>query len=265
MRLEWRGREIEIRELGQGPALLLIHGYPLDGAMWSAVSRRLSDRFRVLKPDLPGRPDNPAEPDGSIESYADFIQSVAAAAGEPFGLVGFSMGGYVALALMKRRPAAVRALALVDTRAVADDESVRAKREEAIAILRQRGVEPIAESMLPKLLASASIARRDLADRVRRIILRQRAETLISDLQAMRDRPDLTAFLSEISVPTLVVVGGDDVITPPAESEEMARAIPSGRLVTIPGAGHLTPMENPIAVEQALGDFFGSALGGAIS
>jgi pimeloyl-ACP methyl ester carboxylesterase len=260
VRLKWRGREIEIRELGQGPALLLIHGYPLDGAMWSAVSRRLSDRFRVLKPDLPGRPDNLAEPDGSIESYADFIQSVAAAAGEPFGLVGFSMGGYVALALMKRRPEAVRALALVDTRAVADDEATRAKRVEAIATLQAEGVEPIAESMLGKLLAPASLARRELVDRVRRIILRQKADTLKSDLLAMRDRADSTELLREIAVPTLVVVGEHDVISPQAECEMMAKAIPNAKLVTIPGAGHLTPMETPGSVAESLGGFFASSL-----
>src|SRR6266498_458994 len=140
VQLEWKGKIRDFRETGEGRPVVLVHGYPLDGAMWSAVTRRLSDRFRVFKPDLPGRPENPVEPDGSMESYADFIEAVVQAAGEPVGLAGFSMGGYVALAVMKRRPAAVRALALVDTRAVADDPAARAKRDEAIATLREKGV-----------------------------------------------------------------------------------------------------------------------------
>jgi len=256
MKVAWGGQSIEVREAGQGPAVLLLHGFPLDGGMWSGVARRLSERFRVVKPDLPGRPDNPAAGTGNIEEYADYADAILRALDASAGLAGFSMGGYAALALMKRRPARVRALALVDTRAVADDEPARAKREEMIATLLERGVEPIAESMLPKLLAPGSLARRDLTERVRRIMLRQSAAALESDLKAMRDRPDSTAFLSEISVPTLVVVGEHDAISPPAEAETMAKAIPGARLVTVPAAGHLTPMESPAAVASALGDFF---------
>src|SRR5262249_62202886 len=98
--------------------------------------------------------------------------------------------------------------------------------------------------------------RSHVAECARRIRLRQGAGALEWDLKAMRDRPDSTAFLSEISVPTLVVVGEHDAISPPAEAETMAKAIPGARLVTVPAAGHLTPMESPAAVASALGDFF---------
>ena len=260
MKVIWQGQEVAIREAGSGPALLLLHGYPLDGGMWSGVARRLSDRFRVLKPDLPGRPDNPAEATGRIDDYADFIGAILEGLTPPVGVAGFSMGGYVTLALVKRRPKGIGALALIDTRAGADDEAGRARREDAIEMVRTKGVDAIADSMLEKLLSASSFARRDLVDRLRRIILRQQAASLESDLKAMRDRPDSRAFLAEIAVPTLIVVGDSDVLTPPSASEEMAAAIPDSRLVTIPGAGHLTPMESPVAVARALGDFFGSAL-----
>ncbi len=253
---------VPVREAGQGPTLLLLHGYPLDGAMWSSVARRLSDRFRVLKPDLPGHGENGSRPGGSIDSYADFLSAVIDASGGPVGLAGFSMGGYVALALLKRRPDQVSALALVDTRAVADDEATRAKRDESLALLRQSGVEPIAEAMLPRLLAPESLQRADVAERVRRILRRQSAAAVESDLVAMRGRPDSVAFLREIAVPTLVVVGEKDVIAPPAEAQAMAEAIPGARLAVIPGAGHLTSMESPAAVARALGDFFAEALSG---
>src|SRR5215471_17546540 len=99
MRLDWQGEVAQVRELGQGPTLLLVHGYPLDGAMWSSVARRFSDVFRVVKPDLPGRPDNPGPPEGSIDSYTDFLEFVLGQLEAPVGLAGFSMGGYAALAL----------------------------------------------------------------------------------------------------------------------------------------------------------------------
>ncbi len=259
--LNWGGAPVRVREMGSGPALVLVHGYPLDGAMWSSVARRLSTRFRVLKPDLPGHGENPSPPEGSIDAYADFVSAVVEESGGPVGLGGFSMGGYVALALMKRHPAAVRALALVDTRAVADDDATRARRDEALATLAASGVGPIAEAMLEKLLSPEARTRADLAERVHRIMIRQTAAALASDLTAMRGRPDSVPFLGQITVPALVVVGSEDAISPPAECRAMAEAIPGARYVEIEGAGHLTPMERPKEVAGALEPFFAEALG----
>ncbi|HEY6929278.1 MAG TPA: alpha/beta fold hydrolase [Thermoanaerobaculia bacterium] len=260
MRLKFMGQSLEVRESGAGRTLVLVHGYPLDGAVWSSLSRRLSDRFRVLKPDLPGRIDNPADPASSMASYADFIEKVVESADSPVGLAGFSMGGYVCFELMKRRPSSVHALALVDTRANADDETGRANRQAAIATVRAEGVGPIAEAMLPKLLSPDGMKRAELVERVRRIILRQSPQTIESDLAAMRDRPDSTDFLAHLAIPTLVVVGEHDTISSPAESRAMSQKIPGARFLEIAGAGHLTPLEKPAAVAQALGDFFSDAL-----
>jgi len=260
MKLDWNGRSLEVRESGTGPAIVLVHGYPLDGAMWSSVARNLSDRFRVLKPDLPGRADNPAGSEGSIASYADFIEALVASADSRVGLAGFSMGGYVCLELMKRRPPSVKALALVDTRASADDEGGKANRAAAIATLRAEGVGPIAEAMLPKLLSPDGMKRTDLVERVRRIMLRQTPDTIESDLTAMRDRSDSTDLLAQLALPTLVLTGEHDGISPPEVSRAMAQKIPGARFIEIAGAGHLTPLEQPTAVAQALGDFFGETL-----
>jgi pimeloyl-ACP methyl ester carboxylesterase len=114
--------------------------------------------------------------------------------------------------------------------------------------------------MPAKLLSSESVGRPDLLERVQRMISRQKPETVEADLVAMRERPDSTSFLPEITVPTIVIVGEQDVLTPPADSEAMAGAIPGARLVTVPGAGHLTPMERPRAVAEALGEFFSATL-----
>jgi 3-oxoadipate enol-lactonase len=263
MDILWKGQSARVREMGSGPPVVLIHGYPLDGAMWSGVSRALMSRFRVVKPDLPGRGDTVAPSAGSMEDYADFLEAILQALETPAGLAGFSMGGYAALALARRRPEKLAALALVDTRAQPDDEAGRAKRDEAIATARSGGVQPIADAMIGKLLSPASLGNRDLVERVRRIMLRQTPETVAGDLAAMRDRADARPALSGIAVPTLVVVGAEDALTPPADAEAMAAAIPGARLATIPGAGHLAPMERPGAVAAALGDFFAAALGPA--
>ena len=149
---------------------------------------------------------------------------------------------------------------MVDTRAPADDEGGKAKRDEAIATVHSAGVPAIADAMIPRLLDPASLHNRDLGDRVRRIMLRQSTDTLEADLTAMRERPDSTPLLAGISIPTLVVVGDHDALTPPSDAQAMADAIPGARLVTIPAAGHLTPMERPGAVAKALAEFFAPAL-----
>jgi 3-oxoadipate enol-lactonase len=261
MRVNWKGSEAEVREIGSGPTVVLVHGFPLDGAMWSGVARAMSTRLRVLKPDLPGR-GSTEPPAAGIEEYADFLKAIADAVDGPVGVAGFSFGGYIALALMRRRPGNVRALALVDTRASGDDDAARAKRDETIASVRANGVASLVEGMPSKLLAPESLGRHDLLERVQRIISRQKPETMEADLAAMRDRPDSNDLLPAITVPTLVIVGERDALTPPADSEAMAAAIPGARLVTVPGAGHLTAMERPKAVAEALADHFSSALGG---
>lgn len=260
MDLDWKGQTVRVREFGQGPNVVLVHGYPLDGAMWSGVARVLSERFRVFKLDLPGHGENPAAAGGTMDDYAGFLEAVLGQVEGPRGVAGFSMGGYALLALMKRAPSNVSALALVDTRARADDEAGRAGRDASIQAVRNGGTAAIADAMVEKLLSPAGRQNEGLVERLRRIILRQKPETVESDLAAMRDRSDSSAFLPQISIPTLVLCGDADALTPPPESESMAQAIPGARFVLIPGAGHLTPMERPGAVASNLAEHFASAL-----
>ena len=262
MNLEWKGEPVAVRELGQGPPVVLVHGYPLDGAMWSGVARALSTRFRVFKPDLPGRGENPTLPAGSIDDYADFIGAILGHLPGPAGLAGFSMGGYVAFGLLRAGAPNVGALALLDTRAGADDDAGKSARETSIAAVRSGGAAAIVDGMMARLLAPASLQNASLVERLRRMVLRQKPETIESDLTAMRDRPDSTGLLAGIAAPTLVLAGAEDALTPPAECEAMAAAIPGARYVPIPAAGHLTAMERPGAVAAALSEFFAANLAG---
>ena len=260
MDLEWKSQTVRIREFGQGPSVLLVHGYPLDGAMWSGVARSLSERFRVFKLDLPGHGENPAPAGGTMEDYAGFLEAVLTQVKGPAGIAAFSMGGYALLSLLRRSPSNAAALALVDTRARADDEAGRTGREAAIQAVRAGGAAGIVDAMVEKLLSAAGRSNEGLVERLRRIILRQKPEALESDLAAMRDRPDSVDLLPGISVPTLVITGEADVITPPSEGESMASAIPGARYLQIPGAGHLTPMERPGAVASSLAEHFAATL-----
>ena len=260
MRAKYQTRNVAVREEGAGPAVVLVHGYPLDGDMWSDVSRRLAPKFRVLRPDLPSRRDTPHPPRPSLAEYAAWIGAVIDAAGGRAGVAGFSMGGYVLFELLRARPETVAAAAFVDTQAGADDAKGREARNRAIFTAREMGPSAVSDRMVPKLLSAGGRSRPDLVARVRAIVRRQNPNSIENDLLGMRDRADSTASLGSIRVPALVVVGSEDAITPPAKAEEIAKGIPGAALVAIPGAGHLSPMENPDAVASALSAFFDKAL-----
>jgi pimeloyl-ACP methyl ester carboxylesterase len=237
------------------PVLLLVHGFPLDSRMWKRQADALSGELEVIAPDLDGH--GPAPQGLPQESMEGIVRSLAArldAAG--VGAVhvgGLSMGGYIALAFMRLFPERVKSLILIDTKATADTEAGRQGRDELAAKIGEQGALVAAQAMLPKMFTE------EVDEKVRKEaeqwMLEQPPSALVADLKAMRDRPDSTPLLPQISVPTLVVVGEQDPITPPAEAEAMAGAIPGARLVTISGASHLAPVERPDAVNQALADF----------
>jgi pimeloyl-ACP methyl ester carboxylesterase len=260
MRVSYQMRRVDVREEGRGPLVVLIHGYPLDGDMWSPVSAILSKRFRVLRPDLPARRDTPRPPEPGIGLYADWIQSVLGAANEPTGVAGFSMGGYVLFELLRRKAENIRGAAFVATRADSDTDAERLARNSAIFTAREMGPLAISERMVPRLLSPAG--RRDpaLTESVRAIVRRQNPNSIENDLLAMRDRPDYSAELSGIAVPVLAIAGAEDAIIGEAAMKKIADGTPNGRFVSVAGAGHLAPMEKPEDVARELGAFFGDAL-----
>jgi 3-oxoadipate enol-lactonase len=237
-----------------GPALLLVHGFPLDSGMWEAQLEGLADGAYIIAPDLSGhgRSDVPPGP-YSMDQHADDLAALLDYLGIPKAIVaGLSMGGYVTMAFWRRHPERVAALALLDTRASADTPEAGAGRSATIERVRERGVVVLEEEMMPRLLSTENQANEELAGRVREIVLRQPAEGMMNALAAMRDREDSTATLATMNVPTIVVGGERDVITPPEVIVTMAKEIPDGRAVLIVNAGHMSPMENPGEVNMAL-------------
>jgi pimeloyl-ACP methyl ester carboxylesterase len=249
-------------DIGRGPAVVLLHAFPLARAMWRPQVEALQGDYRVITPDLRGFGGGRASADApSVETMADDVaalldeQKVAG----PVVLGGLSMGGYVALAFARRHPARLRGLVLADTKADPDDAEGRANRDRLIAFAEQNGARAVIDQMLPKLLGADTTARRpEVVEEVRGIASRQTVAGIVGALKGLRDRPDSTPGLASIAVPTLVLVGRDDTLTPPAKSEEMAARIPNARLVVLDGAGHLSNLEQPERFNAALRSFLQS-------
>ena len=251
-RVSVHGLELSLDDRGSGPELLFVHGYPLDGSLWRHQAGAFPG-WRTLIPDLRGFGRSDAPDLGySMATYADDLAAMLDTLGvDDVVLAGLSMGGYVAFEFLRRHRPRVRALALVDTRATADSAAGRKGREIALAGAREGGAPLIAEKMLPKLLAKS--APHELAEQVRAMMAAAPVPGLLGALAAMRDRPDSTDLLPGLKgLPTLVVVGAEDVLTPPREAEGMAKAIPGAKLAIIPNAGHLPPLEQPEAFNRHL-------------
>ena len=242
---------------GEGPVALFLHGFPLDHGMWDGQRAGLADVRACVAPDLRGfgASGSLREETLTMEQHArDAVALLDAIGVEQADVVALSMGGYVALSLWELHPERVRSLALVDTRAEADDEAGRAKRDEAIERLLSDGREAFAAGMLGALVGPEAPAAARAA--VRDMIEGTSYETIAAALRGMKVRADRTALLESISIPAMVVCGEHDVITPPALSEGMAARIPGARLELVAGSGHMAPLEKPELVNDALRSFW---------
>ncbi len=245
---------------GTGPAVVLLHGFPLDRTMWDAQVRALSPGYRVIAPDLRGHGRSPA-PDGAYtmdqmaEDVVELLDGLEIQG--PVVLGGLSMGGYVSLALALNHPERVRALVLTDTRALADSPEAAAAREQtARAVLKAGGLDDVIEGMVARLFARSTFHDRPaLVPPIQDVMERTSPMGVAGALRGMALRPDRRPRLKEITCPTLVVVGDCDVISPLDEMKALADAMPGARFQVIRGAGHLSPYESPDAFNSALLEF----------
>jgi pimeloyl-ACP methyl ester carboxylesterase len=261
-----RGIEVAYEDAGRGePAdassprmpVVLLHGFPFNRSLWREQWESLSETYRVVAPDLRGHGETEVAATATMEEMAEDLAALLDGLKVERAVVGgVSMGGYVALAFLRAHPGRVVALVLVDTRAQADTDEGRRAREEAARRAEAFGMAPIADSMLPRLLAPATRERRpDVVARVREMILGMKPEGAAAVLRGMAARRDQTDLLEKIDVPTLVVVGSDDVIASPAEAEAMRARIRGARLVEIGDAGHVPCVERPGEFNRALAQF----------
>ena len=214
--------------------------------MWADVKPRLATAgWDVVAPDLPG-------PDAAddLGAWADRLLRTVDG---PIVPVGASMGGYVCFELWRRARERIRALGLVSTRASGETDESRRGRDDNIRLLDEDGVVALWARLEPKLFAETPAS--EVVARAREIALEQGAERLATALAAIRDRADATALLAEMDVPVLVVAGDGDLLIDPSEADAMAQALPRPRLVRVPGAGHLVPLERPEEFASALVSF----------
>jgi pimeloyl-ACP methyl ester carboxylesterase len=251
-------------ESGQGLPVVLLHAFPLSSAMWSAQLTGLGDRCRVIAPDQRGFGDTPLGGDPSSLAKP----SIATAADDVVKLLdrleieqavmgGSSMGGYVAMALLRRHPERVRALILANTKASADADAAAANRERiAAAVQAAHSSDLLLDEVFPKLLGATTTAKRpEIVDLVRTIVKSAPPASVAWAQRAMAARPESFETLRGATVPSLIVTGDEDQLMSQQDAEAMAEALPDSRLVKIPGVGHLSPLEDPAAFNAAAGAF----------
>ncbi|OLB09134.1 MAG: hypothetical protein AUH06_00495 [Gemmatimonadetes bacterium 13_2_20CM_69_27] len=245
---------VEVR--GDGPPILLVHGFPFDRTMWRHQLAALP-RWKRIAPDLRGAGASSAAAAGdgaSVTRYADDLVAILDALGVRTAAVcGLSLGGYVTFELLRRHADRVSAVLLVDTKHEPDAPATKRERDELAALTERDGPEALVSRLLPKLLAPETQS--EVAEQVREMARRWSVPGLVGALQALRDRPDSTETLRQIRVPTLVLAGSEDQISPPAGARAMAALIPNAQFHVVPAAGHLAPLEQPLATTRVIADF----------
>jgi len=245
-------------EKGQGRPVLFVHGFPLDRTLWDEQLAGLTECGRLIAPDLRGFGESRAARTAnlSIEQFADDLAHLLDALwiSEPVVFCGLSMGGYIAFEFLRKYADRLRGLVLCDTRAAADAPEAKAARKIMASRVIEQGLEFVIEAMQPRMFAPRTPAERPGAvDRWKEMVRRCPPETIAAASLAMGGRRDSTELLPTIDCPTLVVVGADDVTSPPEEMRAMADAVPTSQFAVIPDAGHLAPIENPAGFNAVLG------------
>ena len=257
------GARLAVTVAGTGRALLLVHGFPVDRSMWRHQLAAW-DGWSCVAPDLRGAGTSDAPIGGyTMGQFADDLVAVLDAVRAPRAICcGLSMGGYVLFELMRRHPERVQGLILCDTKSEADTPEAKRGRDELAGVARAEGMAGVASRLLPRLVGRSTQGRTPaVVDEVQQMVLRSTVAGVVGALAAMRDRADATPWLPEIRVPTLVMGGAEDEITPPAVMRPLADRVPGARYVEIAGAGHMAPLEQPQAVNRAVAEFLlGAAL-----
>lgn len=254
-----RGIDIAYDDVGAGLPVVFLHGFPHNRSLWAPQLGGLLARARCVAPDLRGFGDSEISGPYTMDRYADdVIAMLDALQIERAVIAGLSMGGYIAFALWRRHRQRVRALILAATRPGADSEEARAKRREHIALAGAKGSGAVADALIAGMVGRTTRERHpDIADAVHRMLTMAPVNGVIGALEAMIARPDSTPILATIDVPTLIIVGEEDVLTPPKEAQAMHEQIPGSRLEVLAGAGHVSNVERPAAFNHVTSEFLG--------
>jgi pimeloyl-ACP methyl ester carboxylesterase len=249
------GVPLHYRDEGQGLPVLLLHAFPLNGEAFAKQVKALSGRYRFILPDHRGfgRSGLGQGPTEMVRIAQDALALLDALKVESAVVGGVSMGGYAAMALLREDAGRVRGLVLVDTQAAADDEAARARRETSAQEALEKGVEPVVQAMVPRLVAAGPDS--EVGREVAALIRTASPAGIAAAQRGMALRPDNKDILARYAGPTLVVVGEKDLITPLEKAKQLADLVSGARLEVIPDAGHLPNQEQPERFNTVLNGF----------
>lgn len=242
----------------RSPPVVLIHGFPFSSEMWNGQTQMLQasqENLRIVTYDLRGHGQSDVG-DGqySIELFVDdLIALLDHLKITKTILCGFSMGGYIALRAIERNPDRFRALVLCDTMSAADSNEAKIKRANSIKLVKKQGVGRFAEGFLKAVFAPKTFETQpEIIDEISRIVLSNSPAGICGALLAMAGRTDTTEALSRINIPTLILVGEHDAVTPPNAAKNMQDRIPNSKLQLIKNAAHMSNLENPKVFNEQL-------------
>lgn len=249
--------DLKYEESGHGFPLIMLHGFPHNRSLWADQLFGLSDRCRVIAPDLRGFGESPAREPWSMESYADDVDLLMERLKLEKAMIGgLSMGGYVAFEFLRRHRDRVHSLVLADTKPGADNDETKAKRRALQELARTKGATAVADAQITGMVgAKTRETHPEIVQRVHAMMASASVAGIVAALEAMMNRHDSTPMLPEIDLPVLIVVGEEDALTPVKESRAMHAAIPGSLLVVIPEAGHVSNVEHPVQFNSAMRNF----------
>ncbi|HLA68684.1 MAG TPA: alpha/beta fold hydrolase [Bacteroidota bacterium] len=257
MKIKLNGISINYQERGlpQGLPIVFIHGFPFNNTMWAPQMMALPQEYRAISFDVRGHGESDvADGQYSIEFFADdLISLLDHLAIQRAVLCGLSMGGYIALRTIERHPDRIRALVLCDTRSEADANEGKVKRASQIKAVKSQGVKPFAESFVKAVFAPHTFVESPkTVAAIQSAIESTSPLSICGTLLALAARTDTTSVLAQITVPTLILVGEHDALTPPSAAQSMHSLIQGSQIHIVPHAAHMSNLENPSFFNEKL-------------
>lgn len=251
------GIDIGYDDIGTGTPIVFLHGFPHNRTLWAPQLSALAGRCRCIAPDLRGFGESGVAGPWTVSRHADDVAGLLDHLEIPKAvIVGLSMGGYIAFEMMRRHRGRVRALVLADTKQGADNTEARSKRTAMMDLANSGGAGAIADAQLTGMVGKSTRERNpEVAEGLRRMMASAGVPGILGGLHALMERPDSTSTVSQIDVPTLIIVGEEDVLTPPKEAKLMAKAIRGSTIEIIEQAGHASNYERPAAFNHLLNEF----------
>ena len=247
--LEFEGLNISYDDLGIGEVpIIFIHGFPFDKSMWQPQMDFLVKTNRVIAYDIRGFGQSTAGREKeSIKVFAEDLIKFMDALEIPKAIVcGLSMGGYILLNAVFSDPDRFEAIVLSDTQCIGDSAEVKEKRFTSISQVMAGGIEEFTQSFVERIFCNLTKnTKSDIVDTIKTSMLATSPQTITRGLRALAQRKGMCASLNKIAIPTLILCGMEDLVTPPAQSEYLHQQIENSSMHLIAQAGHLSNLEQP--------------------